>query len=692
MKYLFTILSLPLMLSTSSKAKAQALDSLNHVLDEIVVVGTGTEHKLKDAPVQTEVISSKQLKQFNGSSLEDILSMLSPSFDFQSSDMGSNMQLGGLSNSYILVLVDGKRMHGDLGGQNNLGQIDPARIDRIEIIKGAASALYGSDAIAGVINIILKKNRDNFLVENTTRIGSHWETRQSDRIQFKVGNVYSQTNFQLKHTDGWQNTTLENPNRYEKPVTNSINKTVNEFTDWGIDQRLDWNINDQTSLYAEGGWYTKKIYRPCGVPDYKTYNFIYRDIDAKAGGKIKYGDKNNFTWDVMYNSHAYHYDYTHETWETVRDGEGNRITIPHFPGDEALQSRQERIIAQAKNIIYLPYGNILSTGIEERYDRLKSPNRLDNKTADDNTMSAFVQDEWNLIKNFNVTAGLRLTYTNSFGTHLSPKLSAMYKLGDFRFRAGYSEGFKTPTLKELHYRYIRQMSLISLNLGNQDLDPQTSRYLTAGIEYNGKDFSFSVTGYYNKLNNMITLVTVPRSEAPSDLLVTYDPARVRMYKNMDKAETAGVDVNLKYSPLKSLSFTAGYSYLYTDADMYNDKEETIENVIIDGTAKHRGTLSGVWNHRFTSLYKLAVGVYGRMQSKRYYQEDGDGKAYNLWKLNTSHNLTVGKFWKFNINAGIDNIFDYKETTYHGLHYGTTTSGRTFYVSVNVSFGKKNKKL
>ena len=691
MNNLFKILSLPLVLSVPCSADAQAIDSLSHILDEIVVVGTGTEHKLKDAPVQTEVITGRQLKQFNGSSLEEILSMLSPSFDFNASDMGSNMQLGGLNNSYILVLVDGKRIHGDLGGQNNLGQIDPARIERIEIIKGAASALYGSDAIAGVINVILKKDNKDIHVDNTTHIGSHMDTRQSNRVEFKIGNVTSTTDFQLKHTDGWQNTTRENPNRYEKPVTNSINKTVNEFTDWSISQRLDWNITSKTSLYAEGGWYTKKIYRPCGVPDYKTYDFIYRDIDAKAGGKFLYGVKNNLTWDVMYDSHAYHYDYTRETWESVRDNDGNRITIPHFPGDKALQSRQERIIAQAKNIIYLPYNNILSTGIEERYDRLKSPNRLDNRSADDNTLSAFAQDEWNPIKNFNITAGLRLTYTNSFGTRVSPKLSAMYKLGEFRLRAGYSEGFKTPTLKELHYRYVRQMSLISLNLGNEDLDPQTSRYFTAGVEYNGKNFMFSVTGYYNKLNNMITLVTVPRSEAPSDLLVTYDPARVRMYKNMDKAETAGVDVSMKYSPIKSLSFTAGYSYLYTDAYLYNDKEKEIENITLDGTAKHRGTLSGVWNHRFTQLYKLAVGIYGRMQSKRYYQDDGDGKAYNVWKVNTSHTFNVGNFWKFNVNAGIDNIFDYKETTYHGLHYGTTTSGRTYYVSMNVSFDKKKKR-
>ena len=689
MRQIFKIL--PIFLTVPYVVQAQSNDSLNHILNEVVVVGTGTEHKLKDVPVQTEVITSRQLKQFNGSSLEDILSMLSPSFDFSTSDMGSNMQLGGLGNGYILVLIDGKRIHGDVGGQNNLGQIDPARIERIEIIKGAASALYGSDAIAGVINVIMKKDKERVLVENTSRIGSHFEVRQSDRVQLKMGNITSVTNFQLKHTDGWQNTTYENPNRYEKPVTNSINKTVNEFTDWSVSQHIDWNINKNISVYGEGGWYTKKIYRPCGVPDYKTYDFIYRDIDAKAGGKIRYGEKNTLTFDAMYNSHAYHYDYTHETWESVRDEDGNRITIPHFPGDEALQSKQERIMGVVKNVVYLPNSNILSAGIEERYDRLKSPNRLDERTVDDNTLSAFVQDEWNPITNLNITAGMRLTYNNAFGTRLSPKISAMYKLGNFHFRAGYSEGFKTPTLKELHYRYIRQMSLVSLNLGNEDLDPQTSRYFTIGVEYNSSKFGMSITGYYNKLQNMITLVTVPRSEAPSDLLITYDPARVRMYKNMDRAKTAGIDVTMRYAPTSSLSFTGGYSYLYTDANIYNDKDEVMENVIIDGTAHHRGTVSGMWNHRFSRMYRLGIGIYGRAQSKRYYQDDGDGKWYNLWKINTSHKFALSRLWQLNMSVGIDNIFDYKETTYHGLHYGTTTAGRTYYVSLNVKFGQKEKK-
>lgn len=660
-----------------------------YVLEETVVTGTRTEHLLRNAPVHTEVITGKQIEDFDGASLEDILSALSPSIDFSRSEMGSNMQMGGLGNSYILVLINGRRINGDTGGQNDLDMIDPSRIERIEIVKGAASALYGSDAIAGVINIILKKDKSKILAENTTRVGSYADIRQSDRLQFRIGDVTSETTFQLKHTDGWQNTTFEDPDRYEKPVTNSINKTVNEFTNWQVGERLDWKINKATSVYAEGSWYTKRIFRPCGVPDFKTYDLLYRDINASTGGKYAFAEKNSLTWDAMYDSHAYYYAYTRETWESTTDDDGNRFTFPYFPGDIGLQSRQERIMVQANGLFYLPYDNCLSAGVEGRLDGLESPNRLDREYVNDYTLAAYAQDEWTPLENFNITAGARLTYNGTFGLRLSPKISAMYKAGRFTFRAGYSEGFKTPTLKELHYRYIQQMSLVILNLGNSELKPQTSRYITAGAEYGNRRITVSATGYYNRLENMITLVTIPVTEAPGDMIVTYDPARVRMYMNMDRASAAGIDVSAKWVPADWLTLTGAYSYLHTEAYMYDEDTEQMQHITIDGTANHRGTVSAVWNHRWIkSGYKLSVGIYGRMQSERYYQDDGNGKPYNLWKINTRHTVTLSPRWKIDINAGIDNIFNYYETTYHGLHYGTTTPGRTWYISIKATFENK----
>lgn len=89
-------------------------------IQEVVVTGTGTQHLLKDAPVQTEVISGRQLQQYAGKSIEDILSGLTASFAFNENDMGSHLQMNGLGNSYVLILIDGRRLHGDNGGENDL--------------------------------------------------------------------------------------------------------------------------------------------------------------------------------------------------------------------------------------------------------------------------------------------------------------------------------------------------------------------------------------------------------------------------------------------------------------------------------------------------------------------------------------------------------------------------------------------
>ena len=681
------------LLSLSAEVSAQSNVAMQDSIPEIVVTGTGTEHYLKDAPVQTEVISRKMLDSYAGATLEDILSGLCASFDFSAGDMGANMQLGGLGNGYILILVDGKKMHGDVGGQNNLGLIDPARIERIEIVKGAASALYGSDAIAGVVNIILKKHRENILIENTSRGGSYGEFRQSNTVQFKVGKFTSSTNFQLKHSDGWQNTTYEDPNRYEYPITNSINKTVNRYTDWQVAQRFDYQATKDLSLYADGSFYRKRIYRPCGVPDYKTYDFLYRNSSVATGGKLKLKNSNSIMLDVNYDSHAYYYMYTRETWDKEYDDSGKEISFPYFPGDKGLQSDQSRLLLQLKGIFNLPYFNRLSVGTDTEINWLDAPRRLDEKDqVSDYTTSFYAQDEWTPIERLNITAGGRLTVNQNFGVRITPKVSALYKLGAFNLRATYSEGFKTPTLKELHYRYIRQMSIISLNLGNTELDPQTSRYVSGGLEYNGTRFSINVTGYCNWVDNMITLVTIPLSQAPGDLVVTYDPARVRQYQNMDDARTYGVDVNAKWTPVQSLTLTGGYSYLDTEANQYDEEDQVMKHVIIDGMAHHRATVSAIWTHAWRrSNYRLGLGVYGRIQSKRYYQDDGNGKAYNLWRLNTRHQFKLGKRWNAEVNAGIDNIFNYYETTYHSLNYGTTTAGRTFYGSLMIQFGQKKTK-
>lgn len=671
----------------------------NDSLPEIVVTGTGTEHLLKDAPVQTEVITSRMLQRYAGKSIEDILAGLTASFAFGQDDMGSQMQLGGLSNAYILILIDGKRIHGDVGGQNELSLIDPQNIERIEIVKGASSALYGSDAIAGVVNIITRKHRQQgILAENTTRLGSYGDVRQHNGLALNYGRFSSYTNFQLQHSDGWQNTAVEHTQGSEPPITDSRNKTVNRHTNWQVAERVTYQPTRQLELYADGSVYWKRIYRVSGRHphyDVKTWDMEYHNGSASMGGKWKLDGADFVSLDIDWNRHAYYYYYTATT--LVEDYEKSAGTIyypyyPYLPGQKELQSDQQRTMATLKGVFTLPHSNRLSAGVEYRYDWLKAPTRVAGGKATDWTAAVYVQDEYNPLECLNITAGLRLNYNEQFGARLTPKLSAMLKLGNpWRLRATWSQGFKTPAIRELFYRYVRQMSGTYLYLGNTALKPQSSNYWSVGGEYMWAGLNITVTGYYNKVKDMIALVTIPNYQAPDEYIAQYDPVKTRQYQNIEDARTMGVDVNVRYN-WREFTFGLGYSWLDTDANQYDTNHDRMRRVTIDGMAHHKGNFMATWGHRFSPGYQLGVGLYGRMSSKRYYQDDGDGKGYHIWRVATTHDLGHSRTMTYRLEAGVDNIFNYCDRTPHGLHLGTTTPGTTVYCSVTIRFnqGKKLK--
>lgn len=679
--------------------------TFNDSIQEVVVTATGTSNLLRNAPVQTEVITRKMLDSYGGKSIEEILGGLTSSFAFNEGDMGSKAQLGGLGNSYILILIDGKRLHGDNGGENDLGLIDPQNIEKIEIVKGAQSALYGSDAIAGVVNIITKKhNTEGLLLENTTRYGSHNDVRQHNGVAFSIGKVQSYTGFQLQHNDGWQNTAEEYAEG--KVLSDSRNKTVNKFTNWQISEKITYNPRKDLELYADGSFYRKGIYRPTNGKyascDVYTYDLLYRNMSASVGGKwfTNLQKKDNVTLDIDWNRHAYYYQYTSKTYEDAYiDGELEH-GIPFYAGQERLQSDQQRLMAQAKGIFHLPYKNTLNVGAEFRHDYLKAPMRTDNGSASDNTGAVYAQDEFNMLSWLNITAGARLVDNANYGLHFTPKLSAMLSACNFRFRLGWSQGFKSPTVKELYYRYLHVMgSSTFFNIGNTDLKPQTSNYFSGNIEYRSNRFTISATAYYNKLDNMIALVNVPVDEIPKGITTAYlgdgsSKVTARMYKNLENAKTYGVDVNLTYNILNDLTLTGSYSYLDTKANTYDSDHDKMKEAVIDGMAHHRWNASLIYSHRFCPTYRLGASISTRGSSKRYYENNGDGKGYQIWRVNTSHDFgKASAKLAYRVELGVDDIFNYKDTTMHPYHLGTTVSGTTFYVAFSVKFnqGKKIKK-
>lgn len=663
--------------SAQSILEGKKTEDLSLMLEEVVVTGTGTEHYLKDAPVQTEVITRRALEQFQARSMEELLAGLSPSLTFHDGSMGSHIQLNGLNNDYILILIDGKRMNGDVGGQNDLNLLNPANIERIEIVKGAASSLYGSDAIAGVINIITKKHHDKTEFTSTSRVGAYGDVRESASLGLTIGKVKSMTGVNFHHTDGWRNTDLQWNQQQLKP--GSTMKTVNRSTNYTLTESLDWNVNNRLSLTASGSYYERWVVRPHGPWSYLPNDFYYRNYGFAAGGKYRLSKRNYLTADLSYDRYGYFYDYKlQEVTDYFKDGD--RIT--YFPGQRIKQSVQRQVLGQVKGVFYIGDRHLLNTGFEYLYNHLESPHHIDGDRASVYTLAAYAQEEWTAADDVVLTAGARGTVHKETGFNLSPKIAVLYNKGDFRLRASYALGYKSPTVKELYYNYTATLGGGSLTAyhGNKDLKAQTSQYASVGAEYAGRKFQASVTAYANFLRNMIELVEINLTAEEK----LNEIEKSKMYLNLTQARIWGVDFTFNYQPVQTLTVSGGYSFSDPRAQYPDQGADYMKYIPIDATSQHNATLNASWHHTW-SRYRLGLAVYGRYQSVRRYVEDNDADAFQTWRFNTAHTLLGMKKWTLTLNVGVDNLFNYVDRTPFGRNRATTTPGRTVYASALIKF-------
>lgn len=671
-------------ISTNNQEKNYLLNVKESLMHEVVITGTGTKHFLKDAPVQTEVINGKALLEYSGRSIEDVLSGLSPSLTIQEADMGSNIRLNGLSNDYILILLDGRRINGDIGGQNDLNKINMNNIERIEIVKGAVSSLYGSDAIGGVINFISKKEKDKFSIQNTSRVGKHGDVNQSNSAIWNHNKFSTSTSFTLKHTDGWKNTTKEW--HRGRLTENSVTKTINRSTNYTVSENIIYKLNKELELKADASFYEKWTDRPMGDPLWRPNGFYYRNQTYGVGAKYNLPNKNIVTMDISYDRYDYHYDYVGREYTDYFDKNNDRIV--YYPGDRILQSSQRKMLVNLKGVFNLGNGHKLNTGAEYIWDKLVSPNRLNGDKALTYSVSTYVQDEWNINDKFNIITGIRYGHNKDFSNIFTPKISGMYKLGDVNLRATYSNGYKSPTVKELYYHYYTTlMSKFKAYYGDTNLKPQKSNYFSVNAEYIIPKFKVSITAYHNRIKDMISLQHTETSYEDKLLLVE----ETMRYVNLAKAKTYGIDCTFETQLPYSFKLGGGYSYLYAKAQRTDDDEadDYMQYVNINGTSRHNATLKVSWSHAWAK-YKLGLFLNGRYQSKKYLTSDGNAKGYQIWRLNSSHSLLNKKQLKLDINIGIDNIFDFIDRTPFGHNRGTTSPGRNLYASVSIKFQNSNK--
>lgn len=649
---------------TINKSNDNILIRMKHSplkLNEVVVTGTGTINKLKNSPVAIDVISQRELQNANIPTFENAMIALNPSMSFTPNAMGSYMQLNGLSNRYILVLVDGKKLGGDVGGNVDLNRIDMGNIKRIEVLKGAASSLYGSDAIAGVINIITNKPKDLVNFSTETRLSEYGQFTQNANLYLNVGAFSSSTSFQRNQADGWQLNEKEIIN--DKEVDTDKQAMLRFYSDV-FSQRFGYKATKEMSMYVEGSLFDKKFKRPVSA-----YGFDMKYVDYSFGAGAKYLLKNNGLISLDWNTDRFEYfkAYLKET----KDKNG----VTFMPGDEEFVRRQKYNNINLKGTFNAGKFNKVTVGSEYKVDNLYAPADSIGGSRNVYTLAFYAQDEINLFGKLNIVPGVRYIYNETFKNRVTPKVSAMYTLHDFNFRVSYATGFKTPDLKQLFMKTeVTSKGKTTLSVGNKDLKPESSNYYSVNAEYIKDFLSLAVTGYINNLKNKIDTYEIELT--PEEIAEGYN--KKSSYHNIGRSRIQGVDFTFNSYLGYNLTLGGGYSYVNAK-DLDTGKR-------LQRISRHTGNVNLNWFKDF-GLFKSNFNLNGRLQSRRYYDDGDDARAYQLWNFATRHTFKSINGLLFEPGFGIENIFDFVDDKPFNRNYATLSPGRTFYASLKIKFSK-----
>ena len=317
-----------------------------------------------------------------------------------------------------------------------------ANIKRIEILNGAASALYGSDAIGGVINIITDDARNTVNVSSYTHYSGEGRLTESVNADINAGKFSSYTSYQRRQAGSWQNNNIDE-NGYETGRPTSVGFYSNT-----VNQRFVFNATDKLSFYARGTYYDNKTRRPQDATYYAkskgqfvqkdayTYNLRHKTYTYGAG--MKYMINRSAYIDAEFYSDNFSSDYMYF-----------KKSGSYLPGDQVTRKQVRYYNGNIKGIFRLGSRNKLSAGVEYVNEGLESESdNIDSRHM--YTLAFYAQDEIKLPLNLQAVLGIRYIYNENFKNYATPNVSLMYKLGGLNLRAAYAAGFRTPTLSQLY--------------------------------------------------------------------------------------------------------------------------------------------------------------------------------------------------------------------------------------------------
>jgi len=632
--FFFTLItSIPLY----GQQEKKKVDKKETEIKEVIVTATKTKKNLKNVPITVQVITSEDIKKSQSTDFKTFLENEFSGINFTYNGGSPNINMMGFGGKYVLFLMNGERMAGETFDNIDYDRIDIDNIERIEIIKGASSSLYGSNAIGGVINIITKDSKSPLDIN----AGYLYDNSRDHKVNLSVGTKQKWGNLSISSFYKMREPYIIKDRISTGGIYNELN--VAGFTNYGINPKLTFNLSPKINFSLTPGYYFSE--RNPGTPASKIVREQYYNYNLGLKTNIKFNDNQNLIVSGTFDRYD-KYDYFRKIKEK----------------EKKYENEVWRISSQYNQNLFKKH--TLVAGGEVFSEKLLSfmfKNESTGGRENAQTYSAFTQQDWVINPAVTLVTGARMDYHSIFKQYFTFRLAGMYRFDEtMTIRAGYSGGFRSPTLKELYTNWFHPWGGGFQLMGNKNLRPETSDNFNISIDFNFKKLNLTFITQYSKIKDKINL----RGNIGDTL------RHVNFHGNTDVLSS---EVSAIYKLNKNFHFKGSYSY-------YDIGKRRSENRPHTLTFKAEYVPSAKY-------YIPSIIISGKYLSRtKIYDDDSSSfvsyAPYSIWRLQLASKFPLG----FTLTGGINNIFDY--TADKVGFYSSVDIGRTFYLGLKWNFNKK----
>lgn len=623
-------------------------EGIASTLPAVVVTATASERRAADAPASVSVVDGQSLRE------RPVLDLADAVRDTPGIGLDDSVGLGrrgisvrGMNPDHTLILVDGQRInasssaiaHSDM----ELGWVPTEAIERVEVVRGPMSSLYGSEALGGVVNVITRRATDQWHGSLSTYgvFNDHGLDGDSFKTGFYVGGPLVPGTLglnawgELRRREALRDATNRSLTALDdqRALNGHVGLTWTPQTRQRIDLSIDAGKEDQT------GWRGATPLAP-----YQTeYNLQRRRYSLAHAGEWDWG-----TTRVR----AYRTTLQRDAWRS----DGGDATGPHRFVDSVLDTTVG---------VRAGRRHMLTFGAETRRESLEDPtvNRAGKKAQ--NHYAFFAQDEIVLGERWELVLGSRFDHHADFGWETSPRAYLMFHPSeDWTLRAGTGRGFKAPTLKQLspEYESFAAMGGRGIIRGNPALEPETNQSYELGAAWERDGWTAGATVFHNDVENLIETIRQPTCDVRGRVCLAYE--------NVAKARLRGLELTAGAPLWPGVNLSANYTYL--DA-----RDRTTDTRLAD-RSRHRANATVAWQVTGQLQTRARLEYVGaQFRSPALSERPGYTLVHGYVDYAVNRHLSL--------HAGIENITDKRLANDDASVYGRADEGRRYFAGLTARF-------